>query len=167
MPQRGWQVQRLMRAAVVLVADPVTDGPGRLPHADRALADLPALDPEDMPAAPRLGDVGSGHACHFPPTPATGASGDDFFNGIGAVRQGDAYEPYACGVCPVSPHPRSHSGGPGKVFINGKPAGRVGDAIGRGGLRRCFLRGVKNSTDLCWGCIDDGFEGNTAGRDCP
>lgn len=86
-----------------------------------------------MPAATRLGDTGSGHGCHFPPTPATGASGDVFVNGIGAVRQGDAYAPHACGVCPAPSHGRSLSGGSGTVFINGKPAGRVGDAIGCGG----------------------------------
>ncbi len=86
-----------------------------------------------MPAATRLGDTGSGHGCHFSPTPATGASGDVFINGIGAVRQGYAYAPHACGTCPAPPHGRALSGGSGTVFINGKPAGRVGDAIGCGG----------------------------------
>lgn len=47
-----------------------------------------------MPAATRLGDIGSGHGCHFQPSPATGASSDVFVNGIGAVRQGDAYGPH-------------------------------------------------------------------------
>jgi len=39
----------------------------------------------------RLGDIGSGHGCHFPATPAIEASGDVFVNGLGAVRQGDGY----------------------------------------------------------------------------
>lgn len=43
----------------------------------------------------RLGDVGSGHACHFPPTPSIGASDDVNIDGIPAVRQGDAYAPHA------------------------------------------------------------------------
>lgn len=86
-----------------------------------------------MPASTRLGDIGSGHACHFPPTPGIGASPDVNIDGIPAVRQGDAYAPHACPTCPAPPHPRSLSGGSGSVFINGQPAGRVGDAISCGG----------------------------------
>ncbi|HRM74460.1 MAG TPA: PAAR domain-containing protein [Paracoccus sp. (in: a-proteobacteria)] len=86
----------------------------------------------DKPAT-RLGDIGSGHACHFPPTPSTEASPDVNIDGIPAVRQGDAYVPHACPTCPAPPHPRSLSGGSATVFINGKPAGRVGDAISCGG----------------------------------
>lgn len=81
----------------------------------------------------RLGDIGSGHACHFSPTPSIEASPDVNIDGIPAVRQGDAYAPHACPTCPAPPHPRSLSGGSGSVFINGKPAGRVGDAISCGG----------------------------------
>lgn len=81
----------------------------------------------------RLGDIGSGHACHFPPTPSIGASDDVNIDGIPAVRQADAYAPHACPTCPAPPHPRSLSGGSGSVFMNGKPAGRVGDAISCGG----------------------------------
>ncbi|MBL8563802.1 MAG: PAAR domain-containing protein [Gemmobacter sp.] len=86
-----------------------------------------------MPVATRLGDTGSGHGCHFPPTPAIEASGNVFVNGLGAVRQGDHYGAHGCPSCPAPAHPRSLSGGSGTVFINGKPAGRVGDAIGCGG----------------------------------
>jgi uncharacterized Zn-binding protein involved in type VI secretion len=86
-----------------------------------------------MPKATRLGDIGSGHACHFPPTPSIGASPDVYVNGIPLVRQGDAYAPHACPTCPVPVHPRSLSGGSGSVFANGKPAGRIGDAISCGG----------------------------------
>jgi uncharacterized Zn-binding protein involved in type VI secretion len=86
-----------------------------------------------MAAATRLGDIGDGHACHFPPTPASGASGDVFVNGLGAVRKGDPYLPHACPSCPAPPHPRALAQGSGTVFINGQPAGRVGDAIDCGG----------------------------------
>lgn len=86
-----------------------------------------------MPASTRLGDIGSGHACHFPATPSIEASPDVNVDGTPAVRQGDAYAPHACPTCPAPPHPRSLSGGSGSVFINGKPAGRVGDAISCGG----------------------------------
>ena len=86
-----------------------------------------------MPKATRIGDTGSGHDCHFPPTPATGGSPDVFVNGIALVRQGDPYAPHGCAPCPKPPHPRSLSGGSGTVFVNGKPAGRVGDGISCGG----------------------------------
>ncbi|NKX74564.1 PAAR domain-containing protein [Tritonibacter mobilis] len=86
-----------------------------------------------MPKATRLGDIGSGHGCHFPPTPSTGASPDVYVNGIAVVRQGDAYADHGCGVCPAPAHGRSLSGGSRSVFVNGKPAGRVGDAISCGG----------------------------------
>lgn len=86
-----------------------------------------------MPKSTRLGDIGSGHSCHFPPTPSITASPDVFVDGVPAVREGDAYAPHACPTCPAPPHPRSLSGGSGSVFINGKPSGRVGDAISCGG----------------------------------
>lgn len=86
-----------------------------------------------MPKATRVGDIGSGHGCHFPPSPAIAGSGDVYTNMIPAVRKGDAYMPHACGPCPAPPHGRSLSGGSGSVFINGKAAGRVGDAINCGG----------------------------------
>ncbi|WP_081293409.1 PAAR domain-containing protein [Tritonibacter mobilis] len=80
-----------------------------------------------------LGDIGPGHGCHFPPTPSTGASPDVYVNGIAVVRQGDAYADHGCGVCPAPAHGRNLSGGSGSVFVNGKPAGRVGDANSCGG----------------------------------
>ncbi|WP_281502251.1 hypothetical protein [Loktanella sp. F6476L] len=43
-----------------------------------------------MPKTTRLGDTGSGHACHFPSTPSIVASTDVFVEGIAAVRKGDA-----------------------------------------------------------------------------
>ena len=86
-----------------------------------------------MPSATRLGDIGAGHACHYPPTPAIAAYPFVNVDCIAAVRQGDVYLPHAWPTCPAPLHPRSLSGGSGTVFINGKPAGRVGDAISRAG----------------------------------
>jgi uncharacterized Zn-binding protein involved in type VI secretion len=84
------------------------------------------------PAA-RVGDIGSAHGCHFPPSPATAGSPDVFFNGIAAVREGDPYAPHACPSCPAPPHPRTLSSGSATVYINGKQAGRIGDPIDCGG----------------------------------
>ncbi|WP_299191569.1 PAAR domain-containing protein [uncultured Litoreibacter sp.] len=84
------------------------------------------------PAA-RVGDIGSGHACHFPPSPATSGSPDVNVNGIPAVRQGDPYAPHGCGPCPAPPHGRALASGSATVYINGKQAGRVGDPIDCGG----------------------------------
>lgn len=86
-----------------------------------------------MAKVTRVGDIGSGHACHFPPSPAIIGSPDVYVNNIPVVRQGDAYAPHACPTCPAPPHPRALSGGSGTVFVNGKPIGRVGDAISCGG----------------------------------
>jgi uncharacterized Zn-binding protein involved in type VI secretion len=88
-----------------------------------------------MPGKPaaRLGDIGSGHACHFPPSPAIAGSPDVFVNGLAAIRQGDPYAPHACPTCPAPPHPRALQSGSATVFINGKQAGRIGDPIDCGG----------------------------------
>jgi uncharacterized Zn-binding protein involved in type VI secretion len=76
-----------------------------------------------MPPAHRLGDVGSGHACHFPPTPASGGSPNVFVDGKPLMRVGDPYVP----------HGRALPAGSGTVFTNGKPTGRISDAIDCGG----------------------------------
>lgn len=83
------------------------------------------------PAA-RLGDMGSGHACHFPPTEAIEGSPNVFINGRPAVRLGDAC---ASHTCPEhgGEHPRKLAEGSSSVFINGRPAVRLGDAIDCGG----------------------------------
>lgn len=86
-----------------------------------------------MPPAHRLGDIGSGHGCHFPPTPAIVGSPNVFVNGMPAMRVGDAYLPHPCPACPIPPHPRALAQGSPSVFVNSIPAGRVGDAIGCGG----------------------------------
>jgi len=84
------------------------------------------------PAA-RLGDIGSDHSCHFPPTPAVEGSPNVFINGRPAVRVGDAFAPHACPPCKKPPHPRKLAAGSPTVFINGRQAGRIDDAIDCGG----------------------------------
>lgn len=86
-----------------------------------------------MPKAARVSDVGSGHGCHFPPTPIVSGSPVVKIDGLPAARVGDSLIPHACPVCPAPPHPRSVSAGSSIVTIDGKPAARVGDAIGCGG----------------------------------
>ncbi len=84
------------------------------------------------PAA-RIGDIGSGHGCHFPPTPAIQGSPNTLINNRPAVRQGDMYAPHPCPACPQPPHPRNLSAGSPTVLINNKQAGRIGDPINCGG----------------------------------
>jgi uncharacterized Zn-binding protein involved in type VI secretion len=86
-----------------------------------------------MPEAHRKGDIGSGHACHFPPTPAIGGSPDVYVNGRALMRVGDPYVPHPCAVGHAPPHPRNLAKGSSSVFVNGIPAGRKGDAINCGG----------------------------------
>jgi uncharacterized Zn-binding protein involved in type VI secretion len=86
-----------------------------------------------MPASTRKGDIGSGHGCHFPPTPSVAGSPDVFVNGIPAVRVDDAYAPHGCPACPAGAHGRALAAGSPTVEINGRPAGRIGDAINCGG----------------------------------
>lgn len=56
-----------------------------------------------------------------------------FVNDRPLMRVGDSYEPHGCSTCPEPSHGRSLAVGSGTVFVNGKPAGRVGDAIDCGG----------------------------------
>ncbi|WP_227269835.1 PAAR domain-containing protein [Roseobacter weihaiensis] len=78
----------------------------------------------------RLGDAASGHD-RCPPTTAIESSGDVFIEGLGVVRQDDSCGAHGCQR--HSTHDRAVSGGSGSVFINGRPAARVGDAIDCGG----------------------------------
>ncbi|PYE85161.1 PAAR domain-containing protein [Phyllobacterium leguminum] len=86
-----------------------------------------------MPASVRKGDIGSGHGCHYPPTPAMTGSPNVLINGIPAVRVGDAYAAHGCPSCPAPAHGRAQAAGSPTVFINGRPAARIGDAIDCGG----------------------------------
>lgn len=111
-----------------------------------------------MPQAHRRADIGSAHACHFPPTPATGGSPDVFVNNRPLMRVGDAYVPHGCPACPQPPHPRALAAGSATVFINGKPAGRIGDAINCGGNAQT------GSSDVFIG--DDEAKAASSGTSC-
>lgn len=88
-----------------------------------------------MPGKPaaRINDIGSGHACHFPPSEAIEGSPNVFINNRNAVRQGDAYAPHGCPSCPAPAHGRRLASGSATVYINGRQAGRIGDPIDCGG----------------------------------
>ena len=83
------------------------------------------------PAA-RLEDIGSGHGCHHPPSPAIEGSPNVVINGLPAVRLGDSFAMHAC-PAHGGLHPRALATGSSSVIINGKPAGRLGDSIDCGG----------------------------------
>lgn len=87
-----------------------------------------------MPAAARLGDSCTGHEC-FPPRSNTEGSPNVFVNGKPWHRQGDGWSPHTC-THPKVPH-GTHGGslasGSSTVYVNGKQAGRVGDAVDCGG----------------------------------
>lgn len=83
-----------------------------------------------MPAVARLGDLCSGHGC-WPPRPNDEASSTVFVNGRGAHRQGDHWVTHCCFS---SCHDSYLSGGSGTVFVEGKPLGRVGDAVACGSV---------------------------------
>jgi len=86
-----------------------------------------------MPAATRKADIGSGHACHFPPTAAVDGSPSVFVNDKPVMRVGDPYEAHGCGTCPKPPHGRALAAGSPTVYTNDKATGRIGDAIDCGG----------------------------------
>lgn len=83
-----------------------------------------------MPSATRLGDFCSGHGC-WHPRPSITASETVWINTIGAMRLGDEYIVHCCkSKC----HPGQLAEGSSSVFINGLPAGRVGDAVNCGSV---------------------------------
>jgi len=82
-----------------------------------------------MPAAARLGDFCTGHGC-WPPRDGISASPNVFVNGIKAHRLND---PWNIHCCPnAGCHPGAVASGSASVFINGRPAARIGDSISCG-----------------------------------
>ena len=84
-----------------------------------------------MPAATRLGDNCTGHGC-WGPRAGISASPNVFINGIAAHRLNDPWNTHCCPIDGC--HAGNVSSGSGSVFINGKPATRIGDAISCGSL---------------------------------
>ena len=78
-----------------------------------------------MPAVVRLGDECTGHGC-YPPRVNDQASTNTFVNGRGIHREGDHWVTHCCGP---SCHDSNLASGSSTVFINGKPAARIGDPI--------------------------------------
>jgi len=82
-----------------------------------------------MPAAARLGDYCTGHGC-WPPRTGVSASPNVHINGIAAHRLND---PWNVHCCPTDGcHAGAVASGSSSVFINGRPAARIGDSISCG-----------------------------------
>lgn len=79
-----------------------------------------------MPAATRVGDADVAHCSGM--TRAQG-SPDVYVNGIPWSRQGDVNTTHLLPGVPCPPHAAPIAVGSTTVFVNGKGAGRVGDAI--------------------------------------
>ena len=79
-----------------------------------------------MPAATRIGDADVPHCSSM--TRAQG-SPNVFVNGIAWSRQGDLNTVHLLPGDPCPPHTAPITTGSTTVFINGKGAGRIGDAI--------------------------------------
>ena len=79
-----------------------------------------------MPAATRIGDADVPHCSGM--VRAEG-SPDVFVNGIPWSRQGDVNTPHLLPGVPCPTHAAPIAVGSSSVFINGRGAGRVGDAI--------------------------------------
>ena len=79
-----------------------------------------------MPAATRVGDADVAHCSGM--TRAQG-SPNVYVNGIPRSRQGDLNTVHLLPGAPCPPHAAPIAVGSTKVFVNGKGAGRVGDAI--------------------------------------
>ena len=84
-----------------------------------------------MPALTREADKCTGHdAC--PPRPLATCSPDVIVNGRGAARVvKDIYEAHGCDA--HAPHSAVIASGSGNTYINGYPAGRIGDPVSCGG----------------------------------
>ena len=79
-----------------------------------------------MAAATRIGDADISHCSGM--TRAEGSS-DVFVNGIAWSRQGDKNTLHLLPGDPCTPHAAPITTGSTTVFVNGKGAGRIGDAI--------------------------------------
>ncbi len=83
-----------------------------------------------MPGVVRLNDKCSGHGC-WPPRPNNQASADVLVNGKGWHRVGDHWMAHTCPLIPET-HDSVAATGSGTVFVNGKSACRIGDAVACG-----------------------------------
>ena len=79
-----------------------------------------------MPAATRIGDA---DVTHFSTPIRAEGSSDVFVNGIPWSRQGDNNNTHLLPGAPCPSHAAPIEIGSTTVFVNGKGAGRIGDAI--------------------------------------
>lgn len=77
----------------------------------------------------RIGDITTGHGC-WPPSVGITASPNVIIDGLNAHTVGDEFTPHTCGK---DVHSDKAVKGATKVFINGKPAFRLGDMLQPGG----------------------------------
>jgi len=83
-----------------------------------------------MPAASFIGCFCTGHGC-WPPRLGVTFSTNVKINGLGAHRQNDGWMVHCC---KSSCHPGLVDSGAANVYINGRPAARIGDSINCGSL---------------------------------
>lgn len=84
-----------------------------------------------MPAASFIGCFCTGHGC-WPPRIGITFSTNVRINGLGAHRVGDAWNVHCCPSDGC--HPGIVKSGAANVYINGRPAARIGDSIACGSL---------------------------------
>lgn len=78
-----------------------------------------------MPAAHRKSDLCTGHSC-FPPRRNLDGSANVFVNGLGWHLKGGKWATHCCGD---SCHNSTTAEGSSSVFVNSKPATRIGDPV--------------------------------------
>lgn len=83
-----------------------------------------------MSAIAKDGAICTGHGC-WPPRQNLTASSNVFANGLGIIRLGDTWQVHCCDK---SCHLGAVSAGASNVYINGRPAARIGDPISCGSL---------------------------------
>ena len=82
-----------------------------------------------MPAVTRLGDIRTGHKC-FPPRKNISASSNVIVNSRGWHRKTDKWATHCCGK-PCHKNSKTAAGS-SSVFVNSKPAARIGDPVACG-----------------------------------
>ena len=83
-----------------------------------------------MPAVIKITSASTSDPCGAPPRVPSASSEDVYAENKLVVRKDDAYSDHACPASP--PHSAIASAGSATVFVNNKPAHRVGDAISCG-----------------------------------
>lgn len=82
-------------------------------------------------------DKTTGHSTYSPRAtlgPGAGCSTNVLVNKLGAVHEGSGWQPHGQSEeYPGDPHPyettHKTTGGSSKVYVNGKPIGRIGDPV--------------------------------------